>query len=303
MALTLGEGVSKAEGQEVGVRVGRFFSDSSDLNGLFLTVTRSPSGPWAVGFSLGRWKLRSPDRGTLYGAGADLQLLRGMLGSFYLLAGVEGGIGTRDASTVWGSWSGGLGWTVLQAGPLGLAIEGRYRSLSQGSRQGIEIGGHITIGVGRSDGSPREESASPQTVPRRRDVDIGAVGWSGVVKTALAAMGTPYQWGGSTANGFDCSGLVQYAYAEHGIRLPRRSVDQAASGVAVERDIGRLQPGDILTFATGDGNRASHVGLFIGEGRFIHSASTGVQVSQLTPDDPYGAWWFRRWVGARRIRR
>jgi cell wall-associated NlpC family hydrolase len=60
-------------------------------------------------------------------------------------------------------------------------------------------------------------------------------------------------------------------------------------------------PGDILTFAASSGGQVTHVGLYIGEGRFIHSASDGVRTSRLGPDDPNGRWWWDRWVGARRV--
>jgi len=60
-------------------------------------------------------------------------------------------------------------------------------------------------------------------------------------------------------------------------------------------------PGDILTFRKSSKGAVSHVGLYLGDGRFIHSASGGVQVSVLSPDDPYGKWWWQRWAGARRI--
>ena len=114
-------------------------------------------------------------------------------------------------------------------------------------------------------------------------------------------MGTPYRWGGTDGNGFDCSGLIQYAYREQGIVLPRRSVDQARAGVELPRDVAALLPGDILTFVTTAGSAISHVGLYVGEGQFIHSATGGVQVSVLSPSDPYGRWWWERWVGARRV--
>ncbi len=121
-----------------------------------------------------------------------------------------------------------------------------------------------------------------------------------MVETALDVMGTPYRWGGNDQDGYDCSGLIQYAYGEHGILLPRVSRDQARMGTAVDRDAGRLAPGDILAFSV-DGGGVSHVGLYVGDGRFIHSASSGVKLSSLSADDPDSRWWRARWVGARRV--
>jgi cell wall-associated NlpC family hydrolase len=123
-----------------------------------------------------------------------------------------------------------------------------------------------------------------------------------VVETATEVMGRPYEYGGTGADGegFDCSGLIQYAYGKHGIALPRRSMDQAKEGDPVKVSLTALAPGDLLTFSN-SGGPVTHVGLYMGDGRFIHSASRGVQVSALSPDDPYGRWWYVRWVGARRI--
>jgi cell wall-associated NlpC family hydrolase len=123
-----------------------------------------------------------------------------------------------------------------------------------------------------------------------------------IVATAAEAMGRPYTYGGTGTDGegFDCSGLIQYAYGKHGIALPRRSVEQAREGRKIDRQLKLLAPADILTFSN-HGGRVSHVGLYIGEGRFIHSATRGVQVSILSADDPYGRWWYKRWVGVRRI--
>jgi len=121
-----------------------------------------------------------------------------------------------------------------------------------------------------------------------------------VVATALEALGSGYRLGGTTVEGFDCSGLIQHAYARHGIQLPRVSRDQAKEGEPVKRDLDALRPGDILTFSQ-RGGRVTHVGLYLGDGRFVHSARRGVQVSTLSEDDPYGRWYWRRWVGARRI--
>ena len=122
-----------------------------------------------------------------------------------------------------------------------------------------------------------------------------------IVHTALDALGTPYVWGGTADNGFDCSGLVQWAYGQHGIRLPRMSRDQARSGTEVTPVIEALRPGDILLFAAQPGGGITHVGMYVGEQTFIHSSNTGVKLSRLEAQDSQGAWWVARWVGARRI--
>ena len=122
-----------------------------------------------------------------------------------------------------------------------------------------------------------------------------------VVQTAIDVMGTPYQWGGTDENGFDCSGLIQYAYGENGIILPRVSRDQTRTGSYVEPRVAYLRPGDILGFSVERSSRITHVGLYIGDGQFIHSASDGVAISSLIATDPNSRWWQRRWVVARRI--
>jgi cell wall-associated NlpC family hydrolase len=130
----------------------------------------------------------------------------------------------------------------------------------------------------------------------------GATRANTVVELAREAMGTPYRWGGSDQNGFDCSGLIRYAYGEVGVDLPRRSRDQARSGREVTRDVALLLPGDILAFGAGPGGgEVTHVGLYLGQGRFIHSASGGVRISPLDDRDRDGRWWLERWLGARRV--
>jgi len=117
-----------------------------------------------------------------------------------------------------------------------------------------------------------------------------------VVDVAIDAIGTPYEWGGTSDNGFDCSGLIQYAYGRYGIALPRVSHDQMRTGIAVSPVRQRLREGDVLGFSESRAGRPTHVGLYLGGGRFIHSSSSGVRISSL--DNPY---WRQSLVAARRI--
>jgi cell wall-associated NlpC family hydrolase len=118
-----------------------------------------------------------------------------------------------------------------------------------------------------------------------------------LLKRGLALLGTPYRWGGSSPEaGFDCSGLVGYVFRTAlGIDLPRVSREMAQDGEKVERTA--LVPGDLVFFGR-RGTRVDHVGIYIGEGRFLHAPRTGrdVTVSQL--DTGY---WSGRFLQARRV--
>ena len=148
------------------------------------------------------------------------------------------------------------------------------------------------------------ESPTPTLGPGLSLAETELLG-EGIVGTARAAMGQPYRLGGKgdDERGFDCSGLIQFAYAEHGIALPRISADQALAGVGIPREVEQLLPGDLLTFSRSPGGKqVTHVGMYVGDGRFIHSSSSrGVTESALTQDDPEGRWWLKRWLGARRV--
>jgi cell wall-associated NlpC family hydrolase len=175
---------------------------------------------------------------------------------------------------------------------------GFWRS-TPGSRNGVSasIGVSLVIGPSRSAAHASHAPAAPPPEPPLAIAGNAA----DIVRTALGVLGTPYVWGGSAANGFDCSGLVQWAYDQHSIRLPRTSREQANAGALVTPVLDALQPGDILLFAAQPGGGVTHVGLYVGERKFIHSANNGVRLSRLEAQDPDGAWWVGRWVGARRI--
>ncbi|WP_460454275.1 C40 family peptidase [Arenimonas aestuarii] len=118
-----------------------------------------------------------------------------------------------------------------------------------------------------------------------------------VLMRALGLVGTPYRWGGNTPDGgFDCSGLVGYVYLDAArIYLPRTTRDIARFDASKPpRD--RLAPGDLVLF--GDKGAIFHVGIYVGDGRFVHAPSTGGTVRLDRLDGPY---WGRHYTGARRI--
>jgi hypothetical protein len=254
--------------------------------------------------------------------GAELVVGWGRDGSgVYAVAGVGAGMKHDDGNLdAW--WATGIGWAVRVLPFVSLGVEARYRledqfnrgfwSLSVADRRGPSLSISAALVSARGRPPRRVPPPPPPYDPPGREAGFRDRGGEGggagpgrelaadVVQTALQAMGTPYRWGGEGANGYDCSGLIQYAYGQHGIILPRVSREQARLGIAVERGVASLHAGDILGFSV-EGPGVTHVGLYIGEGQFIHSASGGVKLSSLTAGDADSAWWQRRWVQSRRI--
>ena len=116
-----------------------------------------------------------------------------------------------------------------------------------------------------------------------------------IVQTALMLRGAPYRNGGTDPSGFDCSGFVQWVFAQVGVALPREVRDQFRVGATVDRD--EVQPGDLVFFETVT-RGASHVGIALGSDTFIHAPSSNgvVRVERYTSE-----YWKKRYVGARRI--
>lgn len=180
------------------------------------------------------------------------------------------------------------GYTVKSGDTLwGIAIKfnttvDRIKQLNGLNSDALTIGQKLNLG-----GSVATPSRSADNVDGSR-----------IVATAAQYLGTPYAYGGQSPDGFDCSGFVYYVFNQHGYSLPRTAASQYNKGVAVDKD--NLQVGDLVFFAIG-GSGINHVGIYSGNGQFIHSSSPrngGVVYSSIN-DGYYGSYY----TGARRILR
>jgi cell wall-associated NlpC family hydrolase len=134
-----------------------------------------------------------------------------------------------------------------------------------------------------------EEPSLERPVPRSNG-DLRA----NLVATAQGYLGVPYLWGGTTPQGFDCSGLALAVYRLNGLELPRASRDQYEAGQPVPQD--QLRPGDLVFFATAARGEVSHVGIFIGGDLFIHAPGRG---HRITRDHLGEAYFKERYLGGR----
>ncbi|MFO7173746.1 MAG: stalk domain-containing protein [Bacillota bacterium] len=121
--------------------------------------------------------------------------------------------------------------------------------------------------------------------------------WPGfrMAEIAQSLVGKPYAWGGTTPAGFDCSGFTLYVARQVGVELPRTSQDQFAVGTPVR--VEDLLPGDLVFYST-YGPGPTHVGIYIGEGRFVSALNQSAGVTVTEMDAP---WWRGRYLGARRV--
>lgn len=115
-----------------------------------------------------------------------------------------------------------------------------------------------------------------------------------IVTSAQKYMGVPYVWGGTTPDGWDCSGYTQYVMKENGISIPRTAAEQYSKGVAVDK--ANLKVGDMVFFTTYKPG-ASHVGFYMGDGKFIHASSAAKQVTINSLSEDY---YTEHYIGARR---
>ena len=159
-------------------------------------------------------------------------------------------------------------------------------------------GGHVAttapvVEPAQARTQPRIEKIAPAPATPQRS----AQGQSEMLFQVLTSIGVDYKYGGNShATGFDCSGLVAHVYREgYGISLPRNTYGQSQVGNPVSAE--DLQPGDLVFYNTLD-RPYSHVGIYLGDGRFIHAPKTG---SAVRIENLRNAYWTKRWNGARRI--
>ncbi len=150
-----------------------------------------------------------------------------------------------------------------------------------------QAGKSATAQAPKSTTKPVQVAASPKQQVSRSDS-------SSLVDKALSLTGVPYLFGGTSRSGFDCSGFTQYVFKGAEISLPRTAAGQFSVGSTVNR--AQLRPGDLVFFTT-YASGASHVGIYIGGGSFVHASNSGVRTTSLSE-----SYYASRYLGARRVR-
>jgi cell wall-associated NlpC family hydrolase len=149
----------------------------------------------------------------------------------------------------------------------------------------------LTLSVAFALVRPLGSRAAVRPAPARRLATAKFAFGQRVVEYAKRFVGTPYVYGGSSPHGFDCSGFVRFVYAHFGVTLPHSSYAQFGDGHRVLR--ASLRPGDLVFF-----DSVGHVGIYVGNGRFIHAPHTGLRVRI----QPLAGWYNARFSGARRLK-
>ena len=212
-----------------------------------------------------------------------------------------------DADKTW-SYGGGVSVPLGQA----LSLQGELRSRTQLTSSILMAptsyagGTEFRVGLDFRLGN-RRSTRSATSYPSRGGSSGGTVWPTGnnaagaarrVVPRGERYIGVPYVWGGDTPKGFDCSGFVQYVYRAEGVELPRTSRQMAGSGFGVTRN--DMAVGDLMLFAE-PGEAISHVAIYAGSGRFIHSSSSGNGVRYDDLSSQRGAWFRQNLVSVRRV--
>ena len=144
-------------------------------------------------------------------------------------------------------------------------------------------------------------STKRRSAPVTRKTTGGTASATQVLTMAQRYIGTRYRYGGDTpAEGFDCSGFVQYVFGRQGVELPRTSRLQASAGEPLALAVDSLHPGDLLLFAS-TGRRVNHVAIYAGNNRIIHSTAGAGRVVYDDLTSPRGKWYLKRHVASRRV--
>lgn len=162
----------------------------------------------------------------------------------------------------------------------------------------VGLAGALALAACSSGGGQMAEAPRVHVPARLNPPPADAMASNEVLIRAIGLVGTPYRYGGNTPEGgFDCSGLVGFVFRDAaGRQLPRTTAGLVAMRAPAVGSL-ELEPGDLLFFATGGGT-ASHIGIFVGEGRFVHAPSAGgtVRLDRLET-----AYWQRSFIAARRV--
>lgn len=180
----------------------------------------------------------------------------------------------------------GCNLVLLLALAVGFGCAPKSKGLSDATAEGYGTSGsreQEDEAVGRR---VRDYLAAEKNDPRGQDV---------LIKTAKTALGTPYVRGGTSTDGFDCSGFVQWTFNQVGVKLPRTAREQSRVGRAI-RNVDDMEVGDIVAFH--HPKRGYHTGIYVGEGKFIHSPRKRTKVRIASMDDPYFS---KNFLSARRI--
>ena len=138
---------------------------------------------------------------------------------------------------------------------------------------------------------PEDNTPEPDSNPGTSSGDLAAA----IIATGKKYIGVPYKWAGTTPKGFDCSGFVMYVFGAHGITLPHNSRSMYAFGTSVSKK--DLKPGDLVFFYGSNKTVINHVGIYIGNGQFIHSSSSkGITITGLE-----SSYYVNHYYGAKRI--
>ncbi len=311
------------------------FPGGEGLGGFGLTIG---TGAIAVRgtFGIGMSAVSAPTPGATSGSrrwagDADVILADNFGGLSYLLGGFGhpfafAGVGEQSASAspsidaAVKTWSYGGGVAIPLGNTIAVEGEARYRSqlgnatatagdFAPGAEYRVGLSfhfgsSHASRSYGGALGGSPSRAPSGRTGGSRTTWPASGTSAAGaarrVVPDAERYIGVPYRYGGtSPQTGFDCSGFVQYVYARQGVDLPRTSRQMVGTGVAVDPNPRAMTTGDLILFT--QGGRISHVAIYAGSGRFIHSSSSGGGVRYDDFSTQRGQWFANHMVAVRRV--